>query len=187
MCPLAYSYQVVATDVCGNTYTSYSDTTISTPRNFLEGQIVNVIRSTVVDNEKVLTEWSPPLIHPEMITGYSIYRSTDNENFAYLTSVPQLQNDYMDHQVDVQNNRYYYKILVENTCNLSEGISGITSTIILKANIDEARIVHLDWTPYEGWDSGVEYYILEKKDAEGHWQFLRQVDGSTLEYEYGGE
>jgi hypothetical protein len=90
----------------------------------------------------------------------------------------------MDYDVDVQNNNYYYKILVVNDCNAEAALSGNTSTILLKGEMDAGRQVHLTWTPYNGWENGVEYYILEKRDENGHWQVLRQVDGSILFYDH---
>ena len=184
ICPYPYRYKVMATNLNGTTYTSYSDTSQTIPLNTLENQIVDVVRSTVVDNQTVLTEWRQPIVHPEMVAQFDVYRSTDNVNFRYLTTVPSLQTDYMDYNVDVQNTNYYYKILVINTCNINEDPSMNTSTIVLKGNMDESRMVHLEWTPYKGWDHGVEYYILEKKDENGHWQFLKQVDGETRSYDY---
>jgi hypothetical protein len=183
-CPTPSIYRVVATGLCGNTYTSYSDTSVSIPGNFLENQIVDVVRSTVVDNSWVLTEWIPPTVHPELVAQFEIYRSTDNENFFYIGTVPSVQTDYMDYNVDVQSEHYYYKILVINTCDVSEDMSDITSTIILNGDMNEAREVKLWWTPYEGWDNGVEYYVIEKKDDNGNWQLLKQVNGNTLMYDF---
>ncbi len=184
ICPMPYAYKVMATDLCGNTYTSYSDTSVTIPLNTLEGQIVDVVRSTVYENQSVLTEWLLPSVHPEKVTQFDIYKSNDNINFKYLKSVPSAQTDLMDYDVDVQHEHYYYKILVINACDIAEDLSGNTSTIILKGEMNELRQVHLNWTPYEGWANGVDYYILEKKDADGHWQTLKQVDGSSLFYDY---
>ena len=184
ICPWPYAYRVIATDLCGNTYTSSSDTSITIPINILEGQVVDVVRSTIIENKSVLTEWRQPEVHPEKIKQYDIYRSTDNVNFYFEESVPKLQTDFMDYNVDVQIQHYYYKILVVNTCSTAEDLSGITSTILLKGEMDEGHQVFLNWSPYEGWDNGVEYYIIEKKDADGNWQLLKQVDGNTLKYDY---
>ena len=51
----------------------------------------------------------------------------------------------MDYNVDVQQVNYYYKVLVINSCNIDEPLSGHTSTIVLKGSMDEMRMVHLDW------------------------------------------
>jgi PKD repeat protein len=184
ICPNPVSYKIMATDLCGNTYTSYSDTSVTIPENFLDSQVVDVVRSTVVDNLTVLTEWLQPSIHPELITQYDLYRSTDNENYYFIATVPALQTDYMDYNVDVQTNRYYYKILPVNICNVISDISEFTNTVLLKGEMDESSVVHLNWTPYEGWANGVDYYVIEKKDPNGNWQLLKQVSGTTLEYDF---
>ena len=74
--------------------------------------------------------------------------------------------------------------IVINTCDVHEELSQNTSTILLKGEMNEARQVHLEWTPYNGWDQGVEYYIIEKKDAYGQWQLIRQVDGDVFNFDY---
>ena len=50
--------------------------------------------------------------------------------------------------------------------------------------MDEGRQVLLTWSPYDGWENGVEYYIIERIDENGNWQLLKQVDGNILKYKY---
>ncbi|REJ85288.1 MAG: PKD domain-containing protein [Bacteroidetes bacterium] len=183
-CPYPYSYKIMATDLCGTTYISYSDTSRTIPLNTYENQIVRVVRSTVIDNHSILTEWGKPTVQPENVAYYEIYRSTDNINYRYLTSVSSSQHDYIDYSVDVQNQSYYYKILVVNTCNINEDLSPLTNTIVLQGEMDEGRHVYLKWTRHKGWELGVEYYIIEKLDANGNWQYLNTVDGETTNFDY---
>ena len=86
--------------------------------------------------------------------------------------------------LDVQNNRYYYRVLVVNTCDITEDLSGNTSTIVLKGEMYEDRSVHLTWSRHTGWENGVDYYILEKKDDNGNWILLKQVLGNTQNFDY---
>jgi PKD repeat protein len=183
-CPYEYAYKIIGTDLCGNPYNSNSDTSHTIPLNTLANQVVEVVRSTVVDNSYVLTEWKLPAVHPEKVVQFDLYRSTDNTNFSYWKSVSGLQTDYLDYDVDVQANNYYYKVLVVNTCDITEDLSGITSTILLKGEMYEDRSVHLHWSRYLGWENGVDYYIIEMQDEMGNWTFLKQVPGSTTEYGY---
>ena len=183
-CPCEYSYKVRATDLCGRPYNSNSDTTCTSPFNFLANQIVDVVRSTVVDNQIVLTEWKQPVVHPEKVDRFEIYRSTDNTNFSFQSNVSALQTDFIDNNVDVQNNHYFYKIKVVNKCDINEDPSVNTSTILLKGAMSEDRSVHLNWSPYIGWDTGVDFYIIEKLDGNGQWQLLKQVNGSVINYDY---
>lgn len=183
-CPYQYSYKIMATDLCGRPYISNSDTSATEPFNFLANQVVDVVRSTVVDNQTVLTEWLQPVVHPEKVAQFEIYRSTDSVNFSYQATVPSIQTDYIDYHADVQNNHYYYRIKVVNTCDIYEDPSTNTSTILLKGEMHDDRTVHLNWSPYTGWDSGVDYYIIEVLDENGQWQFLKQVEGCTTHYVY---
>jgi PKD repeat protein len=183
-CPHEYAYRITATDLCGNPYISNSDTSQTMPLNTFANQVVDVVRSTVEDNDFVLTEWKLPAVQPDKVVQFDLYRSTDNTNFSYLKSLPPVQTDYIDRDVDVQSNRYYYKVLVVNTCDIAEDLSGNTSTIVLKGEMYEDRSVHLTWSRYTGWENGVDYYIIEKKDDNGNWILLKQVPGSTSNYDY---
>jgi PKD repeat protein len=183
-CPYEYAYRITGTDLCGNPYQSNSDTSQTLPLNILADQMVDVVRSTVEENEFVLTEWKLPAVHPEKVVQFDLYRSTDNINFSFVKSLPPQQTDYIDHDVDVQNNHYYYRVQVINTCDIEEALSGNTSTIILKGEMLEDRSVHLNWSRYNGWENGVDYYIIEKQDDMGNWIILKQVPGSTTQYEY---
>ena len=183
-CPNEYAYRITATDLCGNPYISNSDTSQAIPLNILANQIVDVVRSTVEENNFVLTEWKLPVVHPEKVVQFDLYRSIDNANFSFIKSLPPQQTDYIDRDVDVQNNHYYYKILVINTCDIAEDLSGNTSTIILKGEMFEDRSVHLNWTKYNGWEMGIDHYIIEKKDDKGNWILLKQVPGDATDYDY---
>ncbi|MCX6274370.1 MAG: PKD domain-containing protein [Bacteroidetes bacterium] len=183
-CPHEYAYRITATDLCGNPYISNSDTSQTIPLNILANQIVDVVRSTVEENDFVLTEWKLPEVHPEKVVQFDLYRSTDNGNFSFIKSLPPQQTDYIDRDVDVQNNHYYYKILVINTCDIAEDLSGNTSTIILKGEMFEDRSVHLNWTKYNGWEMGIDHYVIEKKDDKGNWILLKQVPGDATDYDY---
>jgi PKD repeat protein len=183
-CPYGYAYRITATDLCGNPYISNSDTSITIPENIFENQVVDMVRSTVLDNQSVLTEWLPPVVHPEKVVQYDLYRSMDNVNFSYLTSISPLQTDYIDNDVDVQTSHYYYKILVQNTCDIYEGLSGNTSSILLEGKESDDYQITLQWSPYIGWDTEVDYYILEIKDEFGNWQFLKKLNGDIRKYSY---
>jgi PKD repeat protein len=183
-CPYGYAYRITATDLCGNPYISNSDTSITIPEDIFADQKVDMVRSTVVENLSVLTEWLPPVVHPEKVVQYDLYRSTDNVNFHYLTSLSPMQTDYMDNDVDVQTAHYYYKIRVLNTCDIAEDLSGNTSTILLKGTESEDYNITLKWNPYMGWDTGVDYYIIEKMEDGGSWQLLKKVDGTVIDYTY---
>lgn len=184
-CPLEYSYRIKANNLNKNFIGSNSDTSITKQGfNILSQQKVDVVRSTVINNSEVLIEWNTPTIVPKAITGYSIYRSTDNENFIFLTDVPPTANQYIDKDLDVNTQNYFYKIEAKNTCNVVARTSNESSSILLTAELIDGS-TQLNWTKYEGWDMGVEYYIIEKMNEKGEWEMIKKVDGNQLNYQIG--
>ncbi|MFY9311609.1 MAG: PKD domain-containing protein [Bacteroidia bacterium] len=183
-CPNFYSYRVKANKLNGQAaISSNSDTCIAKPvNNVLVQQKVDVVRSTVIDNSKVLTEWKAPAIAPEKVAGYAIYRSTDKNNFSLLANVSAAARDYIDEAVDVNAQNYYYKIKVLNFCDIVSRESNNSSSILLKAELIDGN-VNLKWTGYDGWNMGVDYYIIEKQNENGEWEQIKKVDGNTLQHE----
>jgi hypothetical protein len=187
ICPDTYTYQVVGMDLCSGTYNSTSDTCVGRPVNVYADQRVDMVRSTVVDNTYILTEWLPPVVKPQSVVKYEIYRSSDNKTFNYLTSVSPQQTDYNDYDVDVESGSYFYKIIVVNSCGIQENLSDNTTTILLKGNKTEDRIIHLNWSPYDKWIDGVDHYEIERLNENGQWELIKRVNGSTTSTEFRDE
>ena len=178
-CPYDYSYQVKATDLCSSTFSSWSDSSNAKPINILENQHVDVIKSTVVDNNYVLTEWSAPTLHPERVSSYEVYRSTDNTNFNLIASLPAGITSYSDYNTDVHNGEYYYQIIVKNDCGLLGTNSNLGSSVYLQGELVD-RITYLNWTPYKEWMPGVSQYQIEYFNTNGQWEVIKVVDGNII-------
>lgn len=184
-CPIYYSYRVKANNLDGNSDFSFSDTAIAKPSyNPSTQQKVDVVRSTVINNNAVLTEWKSPVIAPEKVTGYKIYKSSDNLNFSLLTNVASSVHEYIDNDVDVNTQNYYYKIKIANSCDMEALESNKSSSILLKAELINGNTM-LNWTGYEGWNTGVDYYLIEKMNEQGVWETIKTVDGEVLNCEDG--
>lgn len=184
-CPFYFSYRIKANNLNGSSNFSYSDTSMAKPSfNLLAQQKVDVVRSTVFNNHEVLTEWKAPAIAPEKVTGYKIYKSTDNVNFSLLTNVPSAIHEYIDNEVDVNTQNYFYKITIANSCDIVAVESNKSSSILLKAELVNGA-TRLIWTGYQGWDNGVGYYIIEKMNEQGKWEIIKTVEGNILESEDG--
>ena len=150
------------------------------PANILANQKVDIVRSTVVNDRDVLTEWMPPSLSPERVKEYIIYRSIDNINFTPIGSVPSGVLSYIDYNALVHQQEYYYNIEVLSDCDVSGTPSDESSSIWLQSE-HQNDITKLWWTPYTEWNSGVEYYIIERKNWSGQWEMVKQVPGSILE------
>ena len=120
-------------------------------------------------------------VAPEKVSGYYIYRSTDNVDFLLLTTVSSLVHEFIDEEVDVSVENYYYKIEVKNSCDEDTKISSESSTILLNTKLIDGS-VKLSWTAYEGWDTGVDYYIIEKMNKVGEWEIIKKINGDLLNY-----
>ncbi len=182
-CPYNYSYKVMATNLCADTlFVSWSDSACAQPQSDIALQQVEIVRSTVVNNSFVLTEWNKPIIAPQMVLGYRILRSTDEINYNEIAVVTAAELSYSDYAVDVQNQKYYYKIVVLNHCNVETTESGKSSSILLQGDYSNL-VSKLRWSKYQDWDTGVEKYVIEKKDKNGVWHVIKSVDGNTTEAE----
>lgn len=181
-CPVKFRYDIKAEGLNGQWHVeSNSDYDVSDPLpNLFENQQVNASRSTVIENRYVLSEWSPPAIMANRVSTYKVLRSTDNVNFTLVSTVNAPQTFYIDQNVDVNNVKYYYRILATNECGL-EGIDGGTSdNVVLTAEPAGELYIQLKWTPYEGWGpNGVGFYILERQTDDGEWEVLHQLPGSV--------
>jgi hypothetical protein len=181
-CPVKYKYEVTAEGLNGQWHVeSNSDYDISDPLpNLFENQQVNASRSTVVENRFVLTEWRKPEVMGDRINGYKVFRSTDNQQFFQVASLPADQTFYLDEQVDVDHVKYYYRIMATNSCGL-EGIEGgYSDNIVITADPAGDFYIQLNWTPYTGWgEDGVDFYILERETEDGDWEVIHELPGNV--------
>ncbi len=181
-CPFPYSYRITANDINGNAYLSLSDTSNATPLDLLAGQHVDVVRSTVIFNKYVLTEWLPPTLLPNRVAYYDILRSTDSVNYSSVGTAPALATSYTDNNVKVNDQNYYYKVIVVNDCSLQGPQSGEGTSILLNGEWRNFK-THLNWTKYKAWNLGVDNYTIEKLNDSGIWEFVKSVDGNTTNSE----
>lgn len=181
-CFTEYSYKIKALDICGNPISSFSDTSAAkADENILARQQVEVVRSTVIDNSAVFTEWKSPEFAPEKVAGYKIYRSPGNLKFELAGILPASMNSFTDTYVDVSKQNYYYKVETVNVCEVKSALSNNASSVLLQAE-RAGYDVKLKWTPYKNWENGVEHYIIERMDENGNWQVVKIVDGNITEF-----
>lgn len=92
---------------------------------------------------------------------------------------------FLDTDVETGEVSYTYRILVENSCGDSVGVSNIGKTLLLGGFANKERLVNtINWSPYEEWDEGVsEYQIFRSIDGAGFPVLLDQLNGSETSYE----
>jgi PKD repeat protein len=182
-CPNPYEYKVAALSICANPlYNSWSNEVVATPSSDIMNQIVDVTLSTVINDEYVLVEWLEPSVLPQFIDRYDIYRSTDKVNFLLHATVPSNVFTYEDSRVSVDATEYYYKILAKNVCNVNTNYGSPGSSILLQKT-DLSSGYMLKWTSYFNWDTGVEFYVIEKLNSTGQWEEVERLPGGITEWE----
>ncbi|MEX0966854.1 MAG: PKD domain-containing protein [Bacteroidia bacterium] len=177
-CPRLYSYRIQATRLCGETYHSFSDTAVAKPADSITTLTVDIVRSTVIDDRAVLTEWAKPSVASAKVSGFTIFRSVDSSFFEEIAELPAEATSYVDHTAYVKSQNYYYLVRADNRCDIEGKQGNPGSSILLSAENTEDHNVLLKWSDYHHWKNGVEYFIIEKMDEYGTWQYLEKVKGN---------
>jgi PKD repeat protein len=181
-CESTVAYRVKAIDICGEGYEAWSDVEILQMPGTIVNQKVDMVRSTVIDDRYVFTEWAPPSVAPNLVNGFDLYRSTDNINFSLVATVPATQTYYEDFNTRVKEQNYFYRVKLNNSCGLETSNGLESSSILLVGIINQDNDSQLRWSPYKNWDTGVDYYVIEKQDAFGVWQTIKVVAGNVHNY-----
>jgi PKD repeat protein len=182
-CPLDYTYRIIAQGVCNVAgVESRSNDVIARPLSSIQDQYVDVLRTTVVNDHYVLTEWKAPAVLPQAVSHYEIQRSLDNLSFQVIATVPAGVYAYQDYSTDVDWNRYIYRVVVRNVCDINP-IQGRPGASILLQWLEAGAGDILIWTKYFDWDSGVESYGVEMMNNQGQWVEQKRLPGSVTEWE----
>ena len=178
LCPGTYQYSVEATNLWQAGYTAASNHASAEAEGLpYLNQRATVVRSTVIDNSTVLTEWLPPAEGEDWITGYNVLRSTDNNPPTHVAFVPAGIHAWVDTDASVENETYTYSLEVTNVCATIAPPNSFGHNIVLQGSSDGLEH-QLEWAPYTGWDSGVQEYKVERFQ-NGMWELIQIVDGDT--------
>ncbi|MEL6625684.1 MAG: PKD domain-containing protein [Bacteroidota bacterium] len=145
----------------------------------------SIVRATVVDTtplQYVVLEWEP-LEHPDA-EYLVIQKSSDNGiTFEELIRQPidSTVTSFIDGAVFVDLKPYQYRIAVVDSCTNVAPISNLGTTIHLQSRNAENG-TELYWTPYLGWDSGVESYEIQRINENGIFEFVTNVPGDVQSY-----
>ena len=80
-----------------------------------------IIRSTVINDMDVYTEWFPKQTAVNVIKEYVLFKSTDQITYEYLGTLAPEINHFTDMEVDVYNENYtYYVVSINQSISSSE-------------------------------------------------------------------
>ncbi len=140
----------------------------------------SIIRSTVLDNEAVLTEWEEPSYGREKISNFQIWRSIDSVNFSLIDNVGNMDLTYVDYHTKVDAQNYYYLIIPTNVCDVLPEKVNMSSSILLQKKEIENDYLQFNWTEYYQWKNGVDYYELQKQNINGEWETIQRLDSTVV-------
>lgn len=105
--------------------------------------------------------------------------------YASIGSIPQTVNPHSitDITVDTQDESYYYRAVVVDSCGRDGITSNYNRTILLRGDANSANFLNtIQWNPYEGWDGAVVGYNIYR-GIGGTFTLLATVGPGTLYYE----
>ena len=138
-----------------------------------------IIRSTVQDNEAVLTEWEDPHYGGEKITGFQIWKSTDSVSYDLHATLDRSERSYLDVETNVHEQNYFYMVIPTNVCKVKPELHSTSSSILLKLEDLGNGQIQFDWNQYYKWETGVDYYELQRLNDQGVWETVEKVDSTT--------
>ena len=135
-----------------------------------------IIRSTVINDMDVYTEWFPKQTAVNVIKEYVLFKSQDQLTYEYLGTLDPEINYFTDIEVDVYNQNYTYYVVSINQCNVASMASNISSSVLLGYEKPNEFQTLLRWTSYENWINGVNRYEIQKLNEFGDWEIIKVVN-----------
>ncbi len=99
------------------------------------------------------------------VEGYRLEkRANQTGSFVQIANIPSSVNPFLyynDNQVNVDDNVYTYRFIVRDSCGVDAITSNEATTILLSGEQGNELFSNvIDWTEYEGWDTGVDFYEI---------------------------
>jgi gliding motility-associated-like protein len=181
LCDSDYHYQIYAIHK-SQTWQSLSNPAMNHAPFISPDTLVTVIRTTVIDDKYVLTNWLPSN-HPA-IKRYIIDKYDDTKGWQnYYAFTKSNVTSFIDvNDVDVHIRDYTYRVNVEDYCgNVSPLSSEIGRSILFDASIDNDYVV-LKWKPYQYWNYGVRDYLIQILYPGNDWRKVAVVPSTDTSY-----
>lgn len=145
-------YKVTITDAEG--CTANDSTLIDSLTTYQDSEICLV---TVNNDNRILVVWEKT--YNKGIASYNIYREqSSKDNYVKIATIPfDSLSVFVDESSVPEENPYFYKISVTDSCGKESGLSPLHKSIHLVANIGLNNEINLNWDEYQGF----EYYEYE--------------------------
>ncbi len=180
-CAGFYTYMIQTRGLYGNTLTSLSDTTTVFHNGVTAAlQQSEIIRTTVLNDSVVYTEWRNPYTPYNASLQYTLHRQMNGGSSQVVGVFPAHVTSFVDHHTQVDSMQYTYSITTTSPCGV-ESTSNLGSSILLKAIKHQDKEVHFRWNPYKQWDTGVDHYELQELKPNGEWETINSSNEGETE------
>lgn len=124
---------------------------------------LQLLNTVSVENKKsIRINWEPSKEND--FAKYYLYKSKKGGSFDLIkTFEEQLDNTWLDEDVEVNRFSYCYHLVMQDTCDNLGPMGRISCTVLLNG---EAKLFRNDlaWSDYVGWTEGVERYEILRED-----------------------
>lgn len=177
ICYANHRYRLLASELGGEEMESWSDWDDAQPVYIPFVPAPRLNRVTVEADRWLLLEWEP---QPEMkVRNYLLQKRKGEDPFTTIGTVKPAAIAYEDRKVDVHQFSYTYRLKTIDSCGDVSNWSNIGKSILLGTQAERDGSPLLQWTPYEGWTSGVESYEVEQRNLVGEYQLLSASNADT--------
>jgi gliding motility-associated-like protein len=178
-CHEEYCYRIEAIEAGGFNQVSWSDTSCAAPIYFPNQLPAYLCSATVEADSFVRVSWTN--IPVSNVVEFYLEKSRNGTVWNLLAVLPNNVFDYLDTDVDVHSQSYYYRVSFLDSCGDVSPLSNIGRTIYLQGTLQS--VPFLTWNAYEIWDQGVREYQLEVfQDATQLWIPAGQTPETILQY-----
>lgn len=171
LCNNQYSYYVEATN--GN-FWSKSNKETDQPLYLKNTAPLDVKVATVKDNSFVLVTWNAdtfPYNSQYFVTKY------DTTGTIILEEQFTPTTEFIDNRVSVISENFLYRVQSVDKCQ-EKGVAGNFGKPMILTGEYRNNAAHLNWTAYEQWQAGVNYYNIELLFEDG-FKSVGTVSGTT--------
>lgn len=181
-CYDTYQYRVRA--LGGRGRRAWSDVAFAAPAHLTPDQPTHVVNVTVEDNQYLNVEWARAEVEDAVTFVLERKPLRGRGNFQTVHTQPISRPDlkFQDENVDVSADAYLYRAFTLDTCGDATPLGRSGNSLNLQVEQINGDVV-IRWNPYEGWEMGVAYQVLEVYDeASGMYREVAELDGEADVY-----
>ena len=147
----------------------------------------NELENASVENSEYISISMLPETQAD-VPWLNLYRSTEAsgpfELIAELEPQGQAVLYFDDENADVNNQSYYYRSILVDSCGNEVLETNLMRTVLLQGEKTESMLNVLEWNAFEGWPASVDSYeIYRAIDDDGSFDLIGETDASILYFE----